>query len=173
VKPLLDKPVPADIRALAHRSYVDPNALAFDRVRPCDDCPFRKDVPPEDGIGGNIPSMFADIDMGRFTHTCHKTDPRADGFIPTHEGPIQHCAGAIIMMLKSNIPPGGTLLGAIAKGRLVASRFYADKESRELRDFDIVMSTKELLDKYLDYFRGRLSKDRRRSRAIVTGKTYL
>lgn len=46
---------------------------------PCNDCPFVKDNPK---LGS--PDWLGDVIRGHrrpgFSHTCHKTDPNADGF---------------------------------------------------------------------------------------------
>lgn len=47
---------------------------------PCNDCPFVKENPK---LGS--PEWLGDVIMGHrgpgFSHTCHKTDPKADGFV--------------------------------------------------------------------------------------------
>lgn len=72
--------------------------LHFDMKAPCDDCPFRRDVPCHDGVGSDLMSIWGKIETGRFAHSCHKTDSRSDGFTGNEKTKIQHCAGALIMM---------------------------------------------------------------------------
>lgn len=74
--------------------------LEYDLKTPCQDCPFRKDVPIHNGVASDLMNIFGKIEMGKFAHSCHKTDHRSDGYIESYKGNVQHCAGAIIMMKK-------------------------------------------------------------------------
>lgn len=69
----------------------------FDLKRPCDDCPFRTDAKRHDGVIKDLPTLHGRLERGLFAHTCHKTDPRSDGPNPKYKGPVQHCAGALIL----------------------------------------------------------------------------
>lgn len=75
--------------------------LAWDLKTPCRDCPFRKDVEPHPGVAHELELYFAKILIGEFSHSCHKTDPRSDGFEPGYKGAVQHCAGANILTRKT------------------------------------------------------------------------
>ncbi len=77
---------------------VEPREIHFDLKKPCDDCPFRRDVPCHDGVMGDLIGIWGKVEHGNFAHSCHKTDPRSDGFVDSYKGPTQHCAGAIIMI---------------------------------------------------------------------------
>jgi hypothetical protein len=77
--------------------------MAWDMARPCSDCPFLKSSPFHNGIARSLPTYQALIDAGHFAHTCHKTDPRkaCDGPQPQDGRPVQHCAGALLSLLKT------------------------------------------------------------------------
>lgn len=79
--------------------------LEWDMTQPCSDCPFRKSSPFHGGVATNIPSYVDTIEGGIFAHTCHKTDtsPQCDGPVRGMEAerPAKHCAGAILMLLKT------------------------------------------------------------------------
>jgi hypothetical protein len=76
--------------------------LLWDLKSPCADCPFLRSSPPHHGVARGIPQVIFSIDAGTFAHTCHKTDnrPSCDG--PRNfDGPTRHCAGAVLMLLKT------------------------------------------------------------------------
>src|SRR5262245_42241140 len=75
----------------------DASTLRYDLKRPCSDCPFRVDTPHHEGIATGLTELYGCMEMGTAAHSCHKTDPAADGFSPSYQGPIQHCAGFMIM----------------------------------------------------------------------------
>lgn len=77
--------------------------IDWSRLNPCGDCPFLKTTPFHEGVAGSIPTYIESMENNVFAHTCHKTDNRE-----TCDGPrnwkgerTQHCAGAILMLLKS------------------------------------------------------------------------
>lgn len=76
--------------------------IGYDLKRPCQDCPFTRRAPFHSGVAESIPEYIASIDMGRFSHSCHKTDrrPQCDG-PHTWEGKPQHCVGALLMLIKT------------------------------------------------------------------------
>lgn len=60
-------------------------------MNPCNDCPFKKPF-KENGALDWITDVFnLDRIGGFFQHSCHKTDPRADGFVG---GKKRECVGA-------------------------------------------------------------------------------
>ena len=77
--------------------------MRFDLVRPCGDCPFRRDMPcdlGEENAAAIILAMFGRGDA----FACHKTVEYANAGI--YEGGIctensQHCAGALILAEKA------------------------------------------------------------------------
>lgn len=76
--------------------------LDWDLKSPCDDCPFLRTSPFHEGVAGSIPKTMEAIEAGAFAHTCHKTDcrPSVDG-PRTWRGRTKHCAGALMMLLKT------------------------------------------------------------------------
>ncbi|MES2342287.1 MAG: hypothetical protein V4597_11460 [Pseudomonadota bacterium] len=97
------------------------NDVAWDRQRPCNDCPFLKTSPFHEGIAGSLPAYMESIKGGTFSHTCHKSDPRPECDGPhTWQGQPWHCVGAVQMLLKTG---GGLdvqlpLLQAAERGEL-------------------------------------------------------
>lgn len=78
--------------------------VAWNRTTPCSDCPFLKTSPFHEGVADSIPQYVESIQRGQFAHTCHKTDNRADCDGPRNfNGQPQHCAGAILMLLKTGM----------------------------------------------------------------------
>lgn len=76
--------------------------LDWDLKTPCADCPFTKAAPFHEGVAQGLPGVLESIEAGNFSHTCHKTDrrPMCDG-PQTWEGRTKHCAGAVLMLLKT------------------------------------------------------------------------
>ena len=73
--------------------------MKFNLTAPCKDCPFRTDIPSQEGWLGyeraeGISDAILDMDG---TFTCHKTTHLADR---EH----QHCAGALIMCEANDKP---------------------------------------------------------------------
>jgi hypothetical protein len=100
----------------------DVRLLRFDLRSPCADCPFRNDLPINEGTVGTFAENIWSIIRGEFVHSCHKTDPRSD-YEPAkdYRGPIQHCAGAMVMMEKSE-EPSNFMLWAEAQGKMKRKR---------------------------------------------------
>jgi hypothetical protein len=83
-------------------NIVDSTDLAFDLKKPCDDCPFTKNAKMHEGVVQDLIPQIKLMEEGRFMHSCHKTDPRADhGRETPPNGSIQHCAGVLLMMKKN------------------------------------------------------------------------
>jgi len=75
--------------------------VAWDLKNPCNDCPFKRKTAFHEGVAGGLPQLIESLEDGRFAHTCHKTDNRSNCDGPrNHDGPVQHCAGALLMLLK-------------------------------------------------------------------------
>lgn len=73
--------------------------IGYDLKAPCSDCPFRKDAPLHKGVLKSLPDYAERIKEGRFSHSCHKTDERADsGFASLVNGKVQHCFGSLVLM---------------------------------------------------------------------------
>lgn len=92
--------------------------LRFDLTTPCSDCPFRYDVPKHEGIASDLSELFMGVERGVAAHSCHKTDPRSDcDSAQRFAGPVQHCAGFMIMLHKEGVP-SNAMLAAVRKGLL-------------------------------------------------------
>lgn len=89
--------------------------LKFDMKKPCDTCPFKKGT---DNYGAA--DWFIDvcngIMRGELNHTCHKSDPKADGYKGAKE--IQHCTGFLGMMKNSRMMLSSEVKNAIDSGLL-------------------------------------------------------
>jgi hypothetical protein len=115
--------------------------IRFDLKRPCNDCPFRRSSRFHPGIAANTESLCNAIGFGELLHSCHKTDPFAD-CIPSerYDLPLQHCAGAVILCLKSSgCDLQKHLIRASAEGkidlRLMRRIARDDKECFTLSEF--------------------------------------
>lgn len=76
--------------------------IDWDLTKPCNDCPFLKASPFHEGVASSFPIYCDSIANGTFAHTCHKTDTRAACDGPhSWSGKAKHCAGAILMLLKT------------------------------------------------------------------------
>lgn len=107
----MSETIPADVLRSAISKVTGEDAVLVDDVRwdlrhPCADCPFVKTSPYHEGVAESLAtSHAAAIMQQRFAHTCHKTDTRetCDGPVSGKETgrPVQHCAGALMMLLKT------------------------------------------------------------------------
>jgi hypothetical protein len=80
---------------------IDHSTLRYDLKKPCKDCPFLKTTRFHEGIYNSLPELVSAADRGLMCHTCHKTDPDSDSKEGTsYTGPLQHCAGLLVMMSK-------------------------------------------------------------------------
>ena len=100
-----------------------PDLPRFDLVRPCGDCPFRRDTPCHLGPDQAEALMEGMIYQGD-GFMCHKTVPYDDpetytGGRPTPDG--QHCAGAMIFLEKIQ-EPNQLMLLALVRGTFDPSR---------------------------------------------------
>lgn len=86
--------------------------LAFDLTAPCESCPFRTDIPPwgSDDWAADVLQML-DKRYLPHSHTCHRTDAKADGFNKAYEGPVQHCAGISILLKREHNTTAALLEG--------------------------------------------------------------
>lgn len=94
-------------------SMVDVERIGFDLKGPCSDCPFGKNAPFHSGIIADLEKLLYGLAKGDIIHTCHKTDPRADGFIATSKN-VQHCGGLLQMMARDASLCGSAQLHALA-----------------------------------------------------------
>jgi hypothetical protein len=85
-----------------HPEFIRSEELDWSRKNPCGDCPFLNTSPYHGGVASGLKACVEAIKAGNFVHTCHKTDnrPNCDG--PRNwKGKIQHCTGAIMMLLRT------------------------------------------------------------------------
>lgn len=76
--------------------------VEYDLKKPCGDCPFLKTTPFHVGVAANFEGYMESMSRQEFAHTYHKTDNRDEVDGPrNHQGPTQHCVGALLMLLKS------------------------------------------------------------------------
>ena len=71
--------------------------MKFDLKSPCDNCPFRNDI--NFYLHPERRQEIADSLLNDHTFPCHKTTPETSSNKDIKK--IQHCAGALIVMLKS------------------------------------------------------------------------
>lgn len=73
--------------------------MRFDLKKPCADCPFRVGAPYHEGVLRDMVELHGGLEMGTMAHSCHKTDSRSDSEEgKRYTGPVQHCAGLLLMM---------------------------------------------------------------------------
>jgi hypothetical protein len=121
--------------------------VQFNLRRACNNCPFRKSTPHHEGVASDLSNLWGQIEKGGFLHSCHKTDPRSDGYVPGYKGPVSHCAGSL-MMLKNMGPEylqGSMLLRHV--------RRYMEKLKP---DPDIFPSFLAMVEHYLPFIRTRV-----------------
>lgn len=92
-------------------------------MKACNDCPFMKSSP----LSG-APDWLTDVlkmtaKDEYFRHTCHKTDPNADGYNGAKK--IRECAGHLMMMMNvfDKTPGHGGVYDSIEQ----MARVYCDK----------------------------------------------
>lgn len=67
------------------------------KLRPCNSCPFRKDT-KNFGRSDWLIDVMQALRAGGLTHSCHKTDPNADGYVGHKVGKESICMGAVAML---------------------------------------------------------------------------
>lgn len=88
--------------------------LKYDLKKPCPDCPFTMRAELHQGVAKALPEYMANMEMDRFAHTCHKTDPRADSDEGKRfKGQPRHCAGAIAMMAQGGLTAQSHVIEAV------------------------------------------------------------
>jgi hypothetical protein len=110
--------------------------LAFDRTEPCADCPFLKATPAEKkGISSLGEIGLVLLTHGEIVHTCHKTDPRVTdgGFNSSYQGPVEHCAGFMLMVKKSGMYTG-PMIRAVGNGKLAWQKLKSLEKVHDLRE---------------------------------------
>lgn len=134
---------------------VKESTISWDMVEPCAHCPFLKSTPPErKGICDSLPEIMTALAPGgdgQIAHSCHVTDPRVTdgGYNPAYQGSVQHCAGMLLMMAKSDLWSGAALR-AMANGKL---------DPRTLKSTNKVHTLKELIKVMLAWAKKTLAED--------------
>jgi hypothetical protein len=121
-----------------------PSEVNFNLRRACKDCPFRRSTPHHEGVASDLENLYGQIERGGFLHSCHKTDPRSDGYVEGYKGPVSHCAGA--MTLIKNMGPEH-FQGSMLKREV---RRYMDKLKP---DPDIFNSFLEMVEHYVPFIK--------------------
>ncbi len=115
--------------------------LSFDMKKPCETCPFRKDI-PLDGAPDWALDVLRGFDRGNISHTCHKSDPNADGFKGGKRK--QHCIGILGMMKKMDTCISAEAISAMVTG---------DLDWGEVPTDNCWNSVKEMCFAYLEKYR--------------------
>ena len=68
-------------------------------MKPCGDCPFVKKTPLDGAPDWVTEVINLDRENPYFHHSCHKTDPNADGYKGAKKK--THCSGHMQMMFNS------------------------------------------------------------------------
>ena len=125
----------------ALKSFKD---LDWSKKSPCHDCPFLKTSPFHEGIAVGAMAVADSIESHTFAHTCHMTDNRSacDGPRNWKKRKPQHCAGAILMMLKTG--EGSDLQLPFLKAVSAGLVDIADMQKRADKD-DRVFTLKQFL----------------------------
>lgn len=124
------------------------NEVQFNLRRACNNCPFRRSTPHHEGVATDLVSLHGQIEKGGFLHSCHKTDPRSDGFVVGYTGPVSHCAGSILML--KNMGPG------YIQGSMLLK--HVRKYMKKLKpDPDIFSSMTEMVNHYLPFIKSKFS----------------
>lgn len=100
----MDKEIEAAIDQLLKErpDLLKESDIDWSRKNPCADCPFLKTSPYHNGVASSLPTYVDSIRDGSFLHTCHKTDNRESCDGPRNwKGKVQHCTGAILMLLRT------------------------------------------------------------------------
>ena len=130
-------------REMAQFTTVRVQDLHYGLTAPCSDCPYRRNSPAHEGIAKNLPFVISQLMTDQaVAHSCHKTDPRADGFKPGYEGDVQHCAGFLYTMRGKAV----AFQEAVAQGRAV-DRF---KDGHP----DCFRNLREMTDFYVEFVKG-------------------
>lgn len=124
--------------------FLTVDKVSWDLKGPCNDCPFRRNAPDHEGIVANVVTYVESLRGGVFSHTCHKTDNRADG-PKNHVGPVQHCGGALHFMIRAKCDLQGPLIQAVDANKLDIH----EVSRRARRDKRVFGSVRELIEYYL------------------------
>lgn len=107
-------------------------------MKPCNTCPFVK----AHRLDGS-PDWLRDVINFRrkdpfFSHTCHKTDPKADGYVGAKKA--RECAGHLMIMfnqMEGTPGRGGVYNSHDEMIERYLRKFLGDKEFEKIRDHAI------------------------------------
>lgn len=140
----------------------------WDMKSPCDDCPFLKTSPFHQGVAQSLPDYGESIAGSSFSHSCHKTDTRPDVDGPrTFQGTTKHCAGALMMLLKTG---RGMDLQLPLLQAMEAGKFDVKEMTARAKADDRVFTVPELLTFYATTL-GRQIRNRRRKKLRAQKKS--
>ena len=127
----------------------------WDLKGPCDDCPFLRTSTSHQGVAKSMPAYIESIHGQRFAHTCHKTDCRqaVDG-PKTFKGRPKHCAGALMMLLKTG---DGFDLQLPLLESLEAGKWDCREMTERAKADDRVFTVQELIACYHDELAAQLA----------------
>lgn len=71
-------------------------------MKPCNTCPFLKGT---ENLGALdwLKDIAEGVKRGSLSHSCHKTDPKADGYVGHKEGKDSVCVGFLGMIKKISL----------------------------------------------------------------------
>lgn len=133
--------------------FLTADQVAWDMKGPCNDCPFRRDAPDHEGVCASVKGYIEALEENRFSHSCHKTDNRADG-PRNHTGAVQHCGGALHFIVRAKCDLQLPLLQAADAGKIN----LRELSTRARRDKRVFASVSELLSYYIAMARRILEK---------------
>lgn len=104
-------------------------------MKPCSDCPFKISSP----LGGS-PDWLKDVMSlsiidKYFRHTCHKTDPKADGYSGAKK--VTECAGHVQMLvndIEGNPGAGGVYISKMDMAEKYLRHWVGDKKFEEIKN---------------------------------------
>ena len=128
--------------------------VAWDLKAPCDDCPFKRTTPLHSGVYSSLLDYHNNLMNRIMAHTCHKTDPRADGYVESYQNKPQHCFGALVMfhnMEKSCGEESETAEGYPATQGALLHALINGVSLDNLNHPEVFTSFGEMLIEYEDY----------------------
>ena len=111
------------------------------KKRPCNSCPFLKETSNYGHIDW-IEDVIAGIKNKSLTHTCHKTDPKADGYIGHKEGKESVCIGFTAMIKAFN--------NDCYDPRISKALIFGDFDWNDIETENVFQDPKEMLKHHLN-----------------------
>lgn len=105
------------------------------KMKPCNTCPFRKNS-PNHGSAEWLIDVMKGLMAKNLEHSCHKTDPNADGYVGHQAGKDSICIGAVAMIkADSNRCYDNRVKRAIFEGRMDWDDVSTEGVFQRCRDF--------------------------------------